>query len=112
VSGEEIGSSGHQCLVFLTGRHTVVDRLRLEVPAFAALSHPQPAGFLGAGMALVVSGGPAGHGHDVDAAGGGVDATHSQRTGTDAVLLGESLGNISCQWQRGPLRPGHPPGVQ
>ena len=111
VGGEEIGPGGHQRLVVLTGRGPVGDRLRVEVPALAALDHPQPAGLLRTGRALVGPGGPAGHGHDVDAAGGGVDAAHGQWPDADAVLFGQGLGDISAQRQYGPLRPGHPRGI-
>ena len=97
VDGEEIGPGGHQLLVFLTGRGPVGDRLGVEVPALAALNHPQPTGLLRAGRALVVPGGPAGDGDDVGAAGGGVDAAHGQWADADAVLFGQGLGDISGQ---------------
>jgi hypothetical protein len=57
---------------------------------------------------LVFAGGAAGDGHDVDAAGGGVDPAHGQRSDTDAVLFGQGLGDVGAQRQYGALRPGHP----
>ncbi len=63
----------------------VGDRLGFEVPALVALGHPQPAGLVRAGSALVFSDGSAWDGHDVDAAGGGVDAAQDQWPDADAV---------------------------
>ena len=97
--------------MFLAGRGPVGDRFGVEVPALAALDHPQPAGLVCAGRALVGPGGSAGDGDDVDAAGGGVDAAHGQWPDADAVLFGQGLGDISGQRQCGALRPGHPRGI-
>jgi hypothetical protein len=76
VGGQEIDPGGHQRFVFCTGRGPVGDRFGVEVPAFAALGHPQPAGLLCTRLALVLPGGSAGDGDDVGVAGGGVDAAH------------------------------------
>jgi hypothetical protein len=97
VGGEEIGPGGHESLMVFTGLDPVGDRFGVEVPAFAALDHPQSAGLIRAGRALVLPGGPAGDGDDVDAAGGGIDAAHGQWPDADAVLFGQGHGDLSAQ---------------
>jgi hypothetical protein len=97
VDGEEIGPGGHQRFLVLVRCGPVGDRLRVEVPALAALGHPQPAGLVRAGRALVGTGGPTGHRYHVNAAGCGVDAAHCERPDADAVLFGQGLGHISGQ---------------
>ena len=97
VGGGQVGSGGHQLLVFGAGLGPVGDGFGVEVPALAALGHPQPAGLVRARWTLVCPGGPTGHRDDVDAAGGGVDAAHGQGPDADAVLLGQGLGDISAQ---------------
>jgi hypothetical protein len=111
VGGDKVGSGGHQRFLVLAGCGPLGDRFGVEVPALAALHHPQLAGFLRAGAALVLTGRSAGDGHHLDAAGGGVDPTHGQRSDADAMLLSQGLGNVGAQRQGGPLRPGHSRGV-
>jgi hypothetical protein len=89
----------------------VGDGFGVEVPALAALGHPQPPGLICTRAAVVFSGGSAGHGNDVEAAGGGVDAAHRQRPDAHAVLLGQHLGDLGAQGQFGALGPGHLPGI-
>jgi hypothetical protein len=93
--------------VVLTRRNPVGDRFFRKVPALAALGHPQPTGLVRARPTLVFSGGPTGHRHYLDSAGDGVDPAHGQWPDADAVLLGQSPGDISADRQRGPLCPGH-----
>jgi hypothetical protein len=94
--------------VVLTRRSAAGDRFFRKVPALAALGHPQPTGLVRTRPTLVVTGGPTGHRHHLDAAGDGVDPAHGQWPDADAVLLGQSPGDISADRQRRPLRPGHP----
>jgi hypothetical protein len=107
VGGQQIGPGGHQLRVVLTRRNPAGDRFVLQVPTLTALDHPQPTGLLRTRPTLVFPGGPAGHRHHLDAAGGGVDPAHGQWPDADTVQLGQSPGNISTDRQRGPLRPGH-----
>src|SRR5207248_2560689 len=83
-----------------------------EVPALAALRHPQPAALVRTRRALVVSGGPARNGNDVDATGAGVDAAHRERSDAHAVLFGQGLGDVGADGQGRPLRPGHPRAIE
>jgi hypothetical protein len=108
IGREEIGSDGHQLSLLLSGWGPVGGGFGVEVPALAALGHPQSAGLLRTGVALVFSGGPTRDRDDVDAAGGGVDPAHGQGPDADAVLFGQDVDDISAEWQRGPLSPGHP----
>ena len=88
VGGEQIRPSGHQRLVLLRGLGPLHGRFSVQVPALAALGHPQPPGLVRTWRALVVPGGPARNRHDVDPAGGGVDAAHGQRSDAHPVLFG------------------------
>jgi hypothetical protein len=112
VGGEEIGPGGHECFVVLAGGGPINDGFGVEVPALAALRHPQPAGLFRAGWAVVLAGRSAGHGHHVDTPRGGVDSAHGQRSNAYAVFLGEGLGDISAQGQRRSLSPGQPGSVE
>src|SRR5918997_4768334 len=82
-------------------------RLFIEMPALTALGHPELAGLLRAGSALIVSGGPARDGDDLHGPGSGVDTAHRQWSHAHSVLFSDCLGDVDAQWQRGSLRPGH-----
>jgi hypothetical protein len=112
VSRSEVSSGGHECLVVLARCGPLGDRLHIEVPALAALGHPQPPRLLRTRFALVLPGGAAGHRDDLHPPGGGVDPAHRQRPHTDSVLLGDGLDDLRAQGQCGPLCPGHPRGIQ
>jgi len=112
VSGEQIRPGGHQRLLLFGRFCSLGDRFCLQVPALAALRHPQPSGLVCTWSALVVSGGPARNGNDVDTTGGGLDAAHGQRADAYAVLFGQGLGDVGADGQGGPLSLGRPGAVE
>src|SRR5918998_5625644 len=81
-------------------------RLFIEMPALTALGHPELAGLLRAGSALIVSRGPARDGDDLHGPGSGVDTAHRQWSHAYSVLFSDCLGNIRAQWQCSPLLAG------
>ena len=106
VGGVQVGAGSHQCLLPLGRLRRLADRFFGEVPAFAALGHPQPAVLVRARAAAVLPAGAAGDGDDVDPAGGEVEPPHRQRSDTHAVVFGEPLGDVAGQGEQRLLRAG------